>query len=101
LGCANNILLVAKKELAEYQDPVMAVDTLCEVWDQMQGVVIRYFSHKDGNDYYFFQQGATSKSRGKGCAISFDNHKIIEEPSLPWKDIDDNVPEAEKYERNM
>jgi len=98
LGCANNILLVAKKELAEYQEPTMVQDTLCEVWHDVRNEVFRYFSHKGADSYYFYQHGATSKTASStGHVKSWPNYKIIEEPGLPWKEIDNNVPEAKVY----
>jgi len=86
----------AKQKLAEYQEPTMAVDTLCEVWN-CKDKLKRYFSHVENGKYYFFLGGSTSKTTGTEDVMEYENYKIIEDPGLPWKDIDDNVPEAEVY----
>jgi len=96
---AREKLADAKQKLAEYQEPTMSVDTLCQVWkDQSHmNICLRYYSHTEDGDYYFFQHGVTSKTNDKVPAVRWPNFKIIEEPGLPWKEIDDNVPEAEVY----
>jgi len=90
----NDKLSIAQKELAEYQEPTMAVNTLCEV----AGFGKRYFSHKEAVGCFFFNDGRTSNTNGNYMLLGpCTQFKIIEEPGLPWKDIDDNVPEAVLY----
>jgi len=86
-----------QKELDEYQEPTMPVDTLCEVWTSKMNRRVRYFSHMADGKYCFFQLGATSKTNDEIQIEAWPNHKIIEEPVLPWRDIDNNVPEAKVY----
>jgi len=100
LACAADTLLAAEKELEELEEleePTMAVDTLCEVWENNPHERFRYFSHTNGGEYYFFRNGVTSKTNGIIDATVWPNFRVIEEPELPWKDIDDNIPEATTY----
>jgi len=88
----------ARQKLAEFQEPDMAQDTLCEVWDNIWGVgheKLRYYSHEEDNKHYFFAEGATSKTSERTMDWSY--FKIIEEPGLSWKSIDDNIPKGCKY----
>jgi len=87
----------AEKELAEYQEPTIAVDTLCKVWDCNDRKYLKYYSHYENGEHFFFSNGATSKTAANYPACAWHNFKIIEEPGLPWKEIDDNVPNAILY----
>ncbi len=93
---ARKKLADAQKALSEYQEPTMAQDTLCDISTIGLIPCPRYFSHVKQGRHFFFDDGATSKTAGPGRTMS-NKFKIIEEPGLPWKDIDDNVPKAKKY----
>lgn len=72
----------------------MPVDTLAVVGDVGAPLHIRHYSHFVDGEAYFFNDGATSKSKIEVCA--WDQFLLIENPPRPWFGDPCSVPEGVK-----
>ncbi len=94
LGAARDRLTEAKKELAEYQEPTIPVDTLCEVWSDEARKAVDDLENKYGIEVVSAEHNEKIFSLLEKARKEI---KELKEPGLSWKDIDNNVPEAEVY----